>query len=151
MPNPVLVFFLLTCWTPLLEYAWFQWQTNQTSTMCLLYSSLSCLKVLTFFPGSPAFTWLVSGATESPLERPFLGPPVVSFYPFFGEGSPTKTDYRHKGSLSLTSLLEDLARFNLDNSSLYHSPFSIFGFETKWKGETNLVSQRGLEQPLKQF
>ena len=29
--------------------------------------------------------------------------------PFFGEGSPTKIDYRNKGTLILTSLLEDLA------------------------------------------
>ena len=26
-----------------------------------------------------------------------LGPPVVPFYPFLGEGSPTKIDYRKKG------------------------------------------------------
>ena len=25
-----------------------------------------------------------------------LGPPVVPFYPFWGEGSPTKIDYRKK-------------------------------------------------------
>ena len=37
-----------------------------------------------------------------------LGPPVVPFYPFLGEGSPTKIDYRKKGTLILTSLLEDL-------------------------------------------
>ena len=36
------------------------------------------------------------------------GPPVVPFYPFSGEGSPTKIDYERKGSLILTSLLEDL-------------------------------------------
>ena len=29
-------------------------------------------------------------------------------YPFSGEGFPTKTDYRKKGTLILTSLLEDL-------------------------------------------
>ena len=29
---------------------------------------------------------------------PKLGPPVVPFYPFFGEGSPTKIDYRKKGT-----------------------------------------------------
>ena len=34
--------------------------------------------------------------------------PAVPFYPFVGEGSPTKIDYRQKGTLSLTSLLEDL-------------------------------------------
>ena len=39
-----------------------------------------------------------------------LGPPVVPFYPFLGEGSPTKIDYRRKGTLILTSLLEDLGK-----------------------------------------
>ena len=39
---------------------------------------------------------------------PLLGPPVVPLYPFLGEGSPTKRDYRKKGTLILTSLLEDL-------------------------------------------
>ena len=39
----------------------------------------------------------------------FLGPSVVPFYPFLGEGSPTKIDHRKKGTLILTSLLEDLA------------------------------------------
>ena len=37
-----------------------------------------------------------------------LGPPVVPFYPFWGEGSPTKIDYSKKGTLIRTSLLEDL-------------------------------------------
>ena len=37
-----------------------------------------------------------------------LGPPLLPFYPFVGEGSPTKIDYRKKGTLMLTSLLEDL-------------------------------------------
>ena len=37
-----------------------------------------------------------------------LGPPVVPIYPFLGEGSPTKIDYRKKGTLLLTFLLEDL-------------------------------------------
>ena len=31
------------------------------------------------------------------------------FYPFFGEGSPTKIDYRKRGTLILTSLLENLS------------------------------------------
>ena len=39
-----------------------------------------------------------------------LGPPVVPFYPVFGEGSPTKRDYRKKGALVLTSKLEDLVK-----------------------------------------
>ena len=30
-------------------------------------------------------------------KREVLGPPVVRFYPFLGEGSPTKIDYRKKG------------------------------------------------------
>ena len=34
--------------------------------------------------------------------------PAVPFYPFLGEGSPTKMDYRKKATLILTSLLEDL-------------------------------------------
>ena len=32
----------------------------------------------------------------------------MSFCPFFGEGSPTRIDYGKKGTLILTSLLEDL-------------------------------------------
>ena len=43
------------------------------------------------------------------FEGALLGPPVVPCYPFLGEGSPTKIDYRKKvGTLILTSLLEDL-------------------------------------------
>ena len=34
---------------------------------------------------------------------------MVPFHPLLGEGSPTKIDYRKKGALFLTSLLEDLA------------------------------------------
>ena len=41
----------------------------------------------------------------------WIGPPVMPFYPFLGEGSPTKIDYRKKGTLILTFLLEDLDRF----------------------------------------
>ena len=37
-----------------------------------------------------------------------LGPPVVPFYPFLGEGSPTKIDHRKTGTLIPTSLMEDL-------------------------------------------
>ena len=35
--------------------------------------------------------------------------PPVPFYLLLGQGSPTKIDYRQKGTLILTSLLEDLA------------------------------------------
>ena len=42
-----------------------------------------------------------------------LGPPVVPFYQLFpGEGSPTKIDYRKKGTLFPSSLLEDLVYFH---------------------------------------
>ena len=37
-----------------------------------------------------------------------LGPPVVPFCPFWGEGSPTKIDCRKKGTLIPTSPLSDL-------------------------------------------
>ena len=44
------------------------------------------------------------------LKEDQLGPPVVPFLTLFmGEGSPTKIDYRKKGALILTSLLQDLA------------------------------------------
>ena len=33
---------------------------------------------------------------------------MVPFYIFCGEGSPTKIDYRKKGTFILASLLEDL-------------------------------------------
>ena len=32
----------------------------------------------------------------------------MPFYPFFGEGSPTKIDYKKMGTLILASLLEEL-------------------------------------------
>ena len=47
---------------------------------------------------------LKGGKASSPI----LGPPVVSFYPFLGEGSPAKIDYRKKGTRLLTSLLQNL-------------------------------------------
>ena len=34
---------------------------------------------------------------------------VQGFYPFLGEGSPTKIDFRKKGTLIVSFLLEDLA------------------------------------------
>ena len=63
--------------------------------------------------------WLLAGVRLCFFLRRFdgqgrrLGPPVVPFYPFLGEGSPTKLDYRRKkktvGTLiPPTSLLEDL-------------------------------------------
>ena len=52
-----------------------------------------------------------AGCSES-TRSPVVGPPVVPFFsPFLGEGSHTKIDYRKKGTLVLTSLLEDLVLF----------------------------------------
>ena len=51
---------------------------------------------------------------------PSLGPPVVPFSPLFlRQGSPTKMDYRKKGTLILTSMLEDLV---VHLSHLYGQP-----------------------------
>ena len=47
-------------------------------------------------------SWTVRLSTRSPST-------VMPFYPFLGEGSPMKMDVRRKGTLILTSLLEDLA------------------------------------------
>ena len=46
--------------------------------------------------------------------------PQVPFYPFLGEGSPTKRDYRKKGTLFLTSLLEDLVEDVLGKSGRHN-------------------------------
>ena len=46
----------------------------------------------------------------------------MPFYPFFGEGSPTKIDYRKKGTLILTSLLEDLVVFALSVTTICLHP-----------------------------
>ena len=37
----------------------------------------------------------------------------MPLYPLLGEGSPTKIDYRKKGTLILTSPVEDLANVGL--------------------------------------
>ena len=55
-----------------------------------------------------------------------LGPPVVPFYPFFGEGSPSKIDYRKTGTLILTSLLEDLGEV-LSESRVFFCRGSLAG------------------------
>ena len=49
-----------------------------------------------------------------------LGRPVVPFYPFLGEGSPTQINYRRKGDLILSSLLEDLVSDKLGVSLPFH-------------------------------
>ena len=43
-------------------------------------------------------------------------------YPFLGEGSPTKIDYRKKGTLILTSLLEDLDKVSIHSETAYLGP-----------------------------
>ena len=48
--------------------------------------------------------------------------PSIALLPFFGEGSPTKIDYRKKGTLSLTSLLEDLGNNNPPSQVLVVKP-----------------------------
>ena len=50
-----------------------------------------------------------------------LGLPALPFYPLFFEGSPTKIDCRRKGTLILTSLLEDLVGFSLLTSKFNSS------------------------------
>ena len=50
-----------------------------------------------------------------------LRSPVVPFYPFWGEGSPTKIDHRKKGTLVLASLLEDLDDLRSRNLTQYTS------------------------------
>ena len=59
-------------------------------------------------PGAVSRTSIACG-TDSNGHGKFLGPfwavlPIVApFYPFLGEGSPTKIDYSKKGTLILTS------------------------------------------------
>ena len=45
----------------------------------------------------------------APKGSPSRSPSAL--FPFLGEGSPTKLDYKKKGTLILTSLLEDLALY----------------------------------------
>ena len=55
-------------------------------------------------------------------------PPVVPFCPSLGEGSPSKIDYRKKGTLILTSLLEDKAWGHSMSHSLLGSKSVMFLF-----------------------
>ena len=43
--------------------------------------------------------WTFKGGNSVGHRESCLGPPVVPFYPFPGEGSPTEIDYRKKGAL----------------------------------------------------
>ena len=82
-------------------------------------------------------TWVKYDPSAQPLHHVFqsrqgLGPPVVPFYSFLGEGSPSKTDYRQKGTLILTSLLEDVGGSCLQLET--GRPFSAFGSACLWSG-----------------
>ena len=55
------------------------------------------------------------------------GPPVVHLYPFLGEGSPTQIDYRKKGTLLLTSLLEDLVKITPPKKSTKKAELQLGG------------------------
>ena len=51
-----------------------------------------------------------------------LGPPVVPFYPFLGEGSPTNIDYRKKGTLISRSGPKPLGLRDRAPRAWRHSP-----------------------------
>ena len=51
----------------------------------------------------------------------------MPFYSVLGEGSPTKIDYRKKGTLILTSLLEDLVK-----NMFYFSLLLLKGVHHYW-------------------
>ena len=64
------------------------------------------------------FPFKVSTPSWSTAGTPTRSPSSAVSHPFFGwEGSPTKIDYRKKGTLVLTSLLEDLAYIPESRSS----------------------------------
>ena len=66
--------------------------------------------------GLPNMNWLERGDRDrvfakllTVLKRTVYVPQYCPFTLFWGEGSPTKIDHREKGTLVLTSPLEDLA------------------------------------------
>ena len=82
------------------------------STECVLANPTSLVFVLVSLELSPKDAQhterALFGENEWSLWGDLVGPvPVLPFYPFLGEGFPTKIDYRKKGTLILTSLLED--------------------------------------------
>ena len=78
-----------------------QTRASLMGSFCLGSSQSHASYEAVFLKGSPSF-FLVSlcqnmAATNSRcMDIGQLGPPVVPFYPFFGESSPAKIDYRKK-------------------------------------------------------
>ena len=58
---------------------------------------------------------------------------MVPVYPFLGEGLPTKIDYRQKGTLILTSLLEDLVSFFCLLHLRQDSEVGLWGLATSFR------------------
>ena len=56
----------------------------------------------------------------------------MPYYPFLGEGSPTKVDYRKKGALIPTSPLEDLVALRCSSLPGYARPIAD---RSGWRGE----------------
>ena len=73
----------------------------------------------------------------------FLGPLVVPFYPFLGEGSPTEMDYRKKGyPYSNLSNLEDLGLTTPRHAQPWRSP-SL----SRWQASSAHLRMRPLPRP----
>ena len=49
----------------------------------------------------------------------------MPFHSFLGEGSPTKIDYRKKGALILTSLLENLGMYSTETCLVLFTASSV--------------------------
>ena len=64
---------------------------------------------------------------------PLLGLLVVPLYPFLGDGSPTKIDCRKKGTLILSSLLEDLGYIPSTQSALTATCLDVKQFQADTK------------------
>ena len=51
--------------------------------------------------------------------------PSGALLPFLGKGSPTKIDYRKKGTLSLTPLLQNLVKDFFSHHRMTTTPFGL--------------------------
>ena len=74
---------------------------------CLLWEEWPAVRPRSFDVRSISL-WPLRHKLAESLPKSRLGPPVVPFYPFLGEGSPTRINDRKQGYPFLTSLLEDL-------------------------------------------